>query len=210
MWQVSFIMQATLGPEANIRLSFAQGWVCRSALPLAASPTAKRVSYRTLGDRVLGRRWAVSQAAAPAVPAEAVPASRSATRHLRIVDLVRPHWKGLTLAFIAVLGETVTDILEPWPIKIVVDNILQSKPMRGWMGKAVTDLFGTNTFAIINFAVAAVAIIAIVGAVSSYFEKYLTTSIGQWVGHDLRRCTSIFLAAPSPNTTNRGRRPDRA
>src|SRR5207244_5616684 len=29
--------------------------------------------------------------------------------------------------------------------------------------------------------------IAIVGAVSSYFEKYLTTSVGQWVMHDLRR-----------------------
>ena len=34
---------------------------------------------------------------------------------------------------------------------------------------------------------AAVAVIAIVGALSSYFEKYLTTSVSQWVGHDLRR-----------------------
>src|SRR3989441_11347145 len=30
-------------------------------------------------------------------------------------------------------------------------------------------------------------VIAIFGAVSSYFEKYLTTSVGQWVMHDLRR-----------------------
>jgi subfamily B ATP-binding cassette protein MsbA len=29
--------------------------------------------------------------------------------------------------------------------------------------------------------------IAIVGAVSTFFEKYLTTSVGQWVMHDLRR-----------------------
>ena len=34
---------------------------------------------------------------------------------------------------------------------------------------------------------AAVAVIAVVGAVSSYFEKYLTTSVSQWVAHDLRR-----------------------
>jgi subfamily B ATP-binding cassette protein MsbA len=33
----------------------------------------------------------------------------------------------------------------------------------------------------------AVAAIAIVGAVSSYTEKYLTTSVGQWVMHDLRK-----------------------
>src|ERR1700676_2556357 len=108
-------------------------------------------------------------------------------RALRIVDLVRPHWKALTVALVAVLGETVTDILEPWPIKVVIDNILQSKALPGWLGGAVTGLFGDNAYAIINFAVAAVCVISSVGAVSSYFEKYLTTSVSQWVGHDLRR-----------------------
>jgi subfamily B ATP-binding cassette protein MsbA len=93
----------------------------------------------------------------------------------------------LTVALVAVLGETLTDILEPWPIKVVIDNILQSKALPGWLGRAVTGLFGDNHYAIINFAVAAVAVIAVVGAVSSYFEKYLTTSVSQWVGHDLRR-----------------------
>ena len=39
----------------------------------------------------------------------------------------------------------------------------------------------------VNVAVAAVAVIAVVGAFSSYLEKYLTTSVSQWVGHDLRR-----------------------
>ena len=51
----------------------------------------------------------------------------------------------------------------------------------------MTRLFGANAEAMVNFAVAAVAVIAVVGAVSSYFEKYLTTSVSQWVGHDLRR-----------------------
>ena len=56
------------------------------------------------------------------------------SRRLRIIDLVRPHWKALTLALVAVLGETLTDILEPWPIKIVVDNILQSKKLPAVLG----------------------------------------------------------------------------
>jgi subfamily B ATP-binding cassette protein MsbA len=38
----------------------------------------------------------------------------------------------------------------------------------------------------LNFAVAAVAGIAVIGAISSYIEKYLTTSVSQWVTHDLR------------------------
>jgi ATP-binding cassette subfamily B protein len=115
------------------------------------------------------------------------PPESGRSRKLRIVDLVRPHWKALTFALVAVLGETLTDILEPWPIKIVVDNILQSKKLPTWLGGVVAGLFGQDTHAIVNFAVAGVAVIAIVGAVSSYFEKYLTTSVSQWVGHDLRR-----------------------
>src|ERR1700686_5747021 len=114
------------------------------------------------------------------------PDSRS-SRKLRISDLIRPHWKALTIALVAVLGETLATILDPWPIKIVVDNILQSKKLPGYLGGMVTGLFGQNKYAILNFAVAAVAIIAIVGAVSAYYEKYLTTSVSQWVGHDLRR-----------------------
>jgi ABC-type multidrug transport system fused ATPase/permease subunit len=39
----------------------------------------------------------------------------------------------------------------------------------------------------LNFAVAAVAGIPVVGAVSAYFDKYLATSVSQWVGRDLRR-----------------------
>jgi len=115
------------------------------------------------------------------------PLESKSSRRLRIIDLLRPHWKALTVALVAVLGETLTDILEPWPIKIVVDNILQSKKLPPVLGGIVTGLFGQNTNAIVNFAVAAVALIAIVGAVSSYFEKYLTTSVSQWVAHDLRR-----------------------
>ena len=115
------------------------------------------------------------------------PTQSKSSRKLRIIDLVRPHWKALTIALVAVLGETLTTILDPWPIKIVVDNILQSKKLPGLLGGIVTGLFGQNKYAILNFAVAAVAVIAIVGAVSAYYEKYLTTSVSQWVGHDLRR-----------------------
>ena len=43
-----------------------------------------------------------------------------------------------------------------------------------------------NTSAMLDFALAAVLLIAIVGGISAYVEKYLTTSVSQWVAHDLR------------------------
>ncbi len=115
------------------------------------------------------------------------PPAPTSARQLKIIDLVRPHWKALSLALAAVLGETIAVILEPWPIKVVVDNVLQSKKLPTVLSGLVTWMFGSDTSATVNFAVAAVAVIAIVGAVSAYFEKYLTTSVSQWVAHDLRR-----------------------
>ena len=111
----------------------------------------------------------------------------SQSAKLSVVRLTRPYWKQLALAFVAVLGETFSDVLEPWPIKIVIDNILQSKKLPGWLAGFVSGAFGQNKLAVLNFAVAAVAGIAVVGAISSYVEKYLTTSVSQWVTHDLRR-----------------------
>ena len=111
----------------------------------------------------------------------------SQSAKLSVVRLIRPYWKQLALAFVAVFGETFSDVLEPWPIKIVIDNILQSKKLPGWLAGFVSGAFGQNKLAVLNFAVAAVAGIAVVGAISSYVEKYLTTSVSQWVTHDLRR-----------------------
>src|SRR5262245_13557378 len=107
-------------------------------------------------------------------------------KRIRITDLLYPHWKTLSLAFIAVIGTSVTDVLEPWPLKIVFDNVFGSKRMPDWLASLV-GYIGTDKFSILNFAVLSVIVIACFGAVSSYCEKYLTTSIGQWVLHDLRR-----------------------
>src|SRR6202163_2190453 len=105
----------------------------------------------------------------------------------KMLALLRPHWKTLTIALLAVLVETSADLLEPWPLKIIVDNLLQSKPLPHWLAAVVSHMAGHDKLAILNFAVLAVAVIAIVGAIGSYTEKYLTTSVGQWVMHDMRR-----------------------
>jgi ATP-binding cassette, subfamily B, bacterial len=105
---------------------------------------------------------------------------------LRISYLLRPHWRTLSLAMVAVLGETFTDLLEPWPLKLVFDHVLGSKKMPQWLGGLVAPL-GQDKIAILEFAALAVIAIAAVGSISTYFEKYLTTSVGQWVMHDLRR-----------------------
>jgi len=106
---------------------------------------------------------------------------------LRIGRLLRPHWKTLALTLGALVGETLADVLQPWPIKIVIDNVVQSKPLGGWLGAIVSAVLPANHYATLNLAVGAVAGIAIMDAASNYAEKYLTTRVAQWVAHDLRR-----------------------
>ncbi|HEV2495415.1 MAG TPA: ABC transporter ATP-binding protein [Terriglobia bacterium] len=103
-----------------------------------------------------------------------------------IVDFLRPHWKALTLALLAVVCEAAAGVAQPWPLKIVLDYLLQSKRPPPWMAVPLRWI-GHDKLAVLNFAVLAVAVIAIVGAISSYLENYLTTSVGQSVMHDLRR-----------------------
>ena len=108
-------------------------------------------------------------------------------KKLRITQVLRPHWKALSVALIAVVGESLTDLLEPWPVKIVFDYVIGSKPMQGWMALSINSIVGYDKIAILGFAAVAVIAIAIIGAVSNYTENYLTLSVGQWVSHDLRR-----------------------
>ena len=93
----------------------------------------------------------------------------------------------LVLAFLAVLGEAATDLLEPWPLKIVFDYVFGTKHMPSWMSGLIGATFGLSKVSILHFAILAVIVIAVGGALSGYAEKYLTTSVGQWVMHDLRR-----------------------
>ena len=104
-----------------------------------------------------------------------------------MVDLLRPHWKALGAAMLAVIGVAVTDLLEPWPLKIVFDQLLKSKPIPEWLSGLINSWLGQSRFAILHFAALGVIAIAVVGAISSYAEKFFTTSVGQWVMHDLRR-----------------------
>ena len=47
-------------------------------------------------------------------------------------------------------------------------------------------LVGTEKIAVLEFACVAVLGIAVLDAVCTFGEKYLTTSVAQWVSYDLR------------------------
>jgi ATP-binding cassette subfamily B protein len=106
---------------------------------------------------------------------------------IRLTRLLRPHWKQLALALLAVLGITAADVLQPWPVKIVLDYVLARRPMPDWLASFLTVVFGGNTNAILIFAIVSVVVITSIDSISSYVESYVMTSVGQWIAHDIRR-----------------------
>src|SRR5450755_116383 len=107
-------------------------------------------------------------------------------KSLEITDLLRPHYKILVLGLVAVVGEGIANLLQPWPLKIVLDNVLKSREIHGWLNSLIVSTVGTDKLGALRFAAGAVLVIAVVDALCSYTEKYVTTSVGQWVMHDLR------------------------
>lgn len=71
-------------------------------------------------------------------------------------------------------------------MKIVLDNLLKAKPGTGWMNALLASAAGDHKQAILLFAAIAALVIGIIGALCSYVEKYYTSTVGQWVMHDLR------------------------
>src|ERR1051325_3843097 len=106
---------------------------------------------------------------------------------LNILRLLRPHSRQLWLGLLAIAGESVAGLLEPWPLKVVLDDLLQGKNQNGWLHKFIITTIGSTPEETLVFACVAVLLIAITDALCAYAEKYLTTNVGQWIAHDLAR-----------------------
>ena len=114
----------------------------------------------------------------------------SPTRMNRVLgfsSILKPHAKVLGIGLFAVLGEGIANLLEPWPLKIILDNVLKTRPLKGWLNRLILSVADDNRPKILEIAAVAVLVIAGIGAICTYTEKYLTTSVGQRVMHDLRR-----------------------
>jgi subfamily B ATP-binding cassette protein MsbA len=122
------------------------------------------------------------------MPTNPGPASASeSARGLTLRVLLAPYWKALALGLAAVAAETGAGLLEPWPLKIVLDSVLHAKKVPGWLAHTIASTLGTNSLAVLHFAALAIILIAVTGAVGTYVEKQTIAAIGLRVMHELRR-----------------------
>src|SRR5712671_6061125 len=107
-------------------------------------------------------------------------------KKISVVQLLKPHWKALSLGLLAAVASATMDILQPWPLKIVIDNVILGKALSGRFVSIFGASLGTDRAHLLNLAAGSLIVIAIAGALASYFQNMLMTSVGQWVMHGLR------------------------
>jgi ABC-type multidrug transport system fused ATPase/permease subunit len=111
-----------------------------------------------------------------------------------IRELVRPYRGTLALILLAMLIQTAMSVAGPWPLKIVLDNVVGSHKLAPWLARLLAPILRSGTKMEIAAAAAIVAVvIACVGALAAYAANYYTTSVGQWVANDLRMRTYHHL-----------------
>ena len=107
---------------------------------------------------------------------------------LRLIrDLVRPYRGSLLIVLLAMLVETAMSLAAPWPLKVIIDNVVSHHKMSPWLADMLRPwMDGHHQMHIAALAAFAYVIIALLGALATYVDNYYTESVGQYVAHDLR------------------------
>ena len=120
-----------------------------------------------------------------------------------IWSLLKPYRGSLVIILGAMLVQTAMSVAAPWPLKIILDNVVGEHKLAPWLDDFLRPFMSSGTKMQIAAAAAiATALIALLGAAASYLANYYTTSVGQWVANDLRLRTYHHLQQLSLNYYN--------
>ena len=87
---------------------------------------------------------------------------------LRLIrTLTRPYRRSLLLVLAAMLVETLMSLAAPWPLKIVLDNVLDGRRLPPWMNSLLAALGNNGRQELAVVAAIGVIAIAITGAGNS-------------------------------------------
>jgi ABC-type multidrug transport system fused ATPase/permease subunit len=118
--------------------------------------------------------------------AAASPAPRGDSKMRLVRDLLRPYSGSLVIIFAAMLVQTAMSLAAPWPLKVILDNVLNSHKAPEWLDRLRIIPVGGDKLELALVAGAMVVVIATLSALASYVENYYSESVSQYVAHDLR------------------------
>lgn len=104
---------------------------------------------------------------------------------------LRPYRRTLLLAAAAMLGETFTALLAPWPLKFVFDRVLLVQHQHGSSHLRV--VLGSDQWELLGLLTLAGAAIAAADALLSYYDEQLSEVAAQKAVYELRKAVFAHL-----------------
>ena len=101
-------------------------------------------------------------------------------------DLLRPRRRTLAIILAAMLVQTAMSLAAPWPLKIILDDVVGHHRPPQWINVLLPILGGATKAHIAAAAgIVTVLITAVTGA-AMYVASYVTETLSQSIGNDLR------------------------
>lgn len=101
-------------------------------------------------------------------------------------DLLRAHKPLIAIILGATLVSTLMSLAMPWPLKVVLDNVVAGDPPPKWIAWLVPMMGGHEKAHIAAAAGVATVVIALISGAAFYVASYTTERLGQCIGNDLR------------------------
>lgn len=99
---------------------------------------------------------------------------------------------GLSIAAFCTFVLAITDLVKPWPLKIIFDNVLLDKPLPDYLSFLKGVVGSDKTLAILLIS-SAIILISLCKSFSGYFQLSITSRVGYKLAHSLRRELFIHL-----------------
>jgi ATP-binding cassette subfamily B protein/subfamily B ATP-binding cassette protein MsbA len=113
----------------------------------------------------------------------------------------------LLLAALCTLGVSAAGLLKPWPLKIILDHVIVHAPLPPSLG-FLQGLLAQGTVTFLVAAAASMVVIALSEALFSYFQIFISSSVGYRVVYAVRRELFTHLQRLSLSFHNRARSGD--
>lgn len=111
---------------------------------------------------------------------------------VRVLRYLRPRWKLAATSVVLTVLASLAALLTPWPLKIVVDNVLQKHPLPATLTHLLGS-FGTDRIALLIFAALASLLVALMMNGLHVANNFVNTKIDQFITLDFR--SQLFLHA---------------
>lgn len=101
---------------------------------------------------------------------------------------ILPYWWRFTLALLVTVAGSITDLLRPWPLKIIIDNVLSSKRHhhQQFVESLIVSLFGHDRTRLLVVAVSLIFLVAALGGLFDFAQTLWMSNAGQRVVFALR------------------------